>query len=208
MMNVRDLGRSAVDTWLRVARLPLDTVARILPNGDHGPRTPAALMIDRVDATIRDTVGRALRDEELQEDARRRRIAADERARALELRIEAQRERQAADARLAREKREIENRRVQAERSAQEQKAQADRERAERERRVEQAVATQEQVVGKVEQDKLAAAEKKAKKQRLQVLETQDDALDAEADALTVSDEAQRLRAEASKAKAARKGTA
>jgi hypothetical protein len=204
-MDARDMGRTTLDTWLRISRLPFDAASRLLPNGDHGPRTPAKLVIDRVDATIRDTVGSLLGDDELREDASRRRVAADERERALELRVEAATKKQRADLRLADRQDSAEQQRAEAERRAEQQTQRADREKAQREQRAKETAAKQQHAVEEAERQKLAAAETKAKKQRLKVLETEADALDTESDALTATDEAQRLRTAASAAKAARK---
>src|SRR5258706_4004552 len=99
-MEVRDVRRAAIDRWLRVARLPFDTVARLLP-ADGGPRSAATLVIDRADATVRAAVGGILHDDDLRADAFRRRAAADERERAMELRIAAEEKRRNADAQLA-----------------------------------------------------------------------------------------------------------
>jgi hypothetical protein len=201
------MGRTTLDTWLRIARLPLDAASWLLPNGDHGPRTPATLFLDRMDATIRDTVGNLLGDDELREEASRRRVAADERERAIQLRAEAETKKQRADLRLADRQDTVEQQRVQAERTAEQQKQRIERERAQREQRARQTAAKQEQAAKEAEQQKLAAAESKAKKQRLKVLDTEAEALDTETDALTATDEAQRLRKAAGAAKAARKGT-
>jgi len=204
-MDVRTVGRTTVDAWLRVARLPIDTASRLLPNGDRGPRTPALLVVDRIDATIRDTIGSLLGDEELRADATRRRAAADERQNAIKLRVEAEQKKREADARLARQQDSVDQRRTEAERTAQENKQQADRERAEREQRAKRTAAKQEEAVNKVEQQKVSTADKQAKKKRLQVLDSQADALDTQTDALASSDEAQRLRKATSAAKASRK---
>lgn len=206
-MDVRNVGRATLDGWLRMARLPIDAASRLLPNGDRGPRTPALLAIDRVDATIRDTIGSLLGDEQLREDARRRRAAADERTLAIALRTEAEEKKLEADERLAKNQSSVEQRRVEAERSVEQRKQQAERERVERKQRAVQTAAEQEQAVEMAEQQKLAAAEKDAKKQRVKVLDDQADALDVEADALVASDEAQRLRDATSAAKAARKAS-
>jgi hypothetical protein len=82
-MDVRTIERTVIDQWLRVLRFPVDAGTHLVPNGDNGPRNGLLLAIDRADATIRGTLGRLLNDEELQDDARRRRVAADERARAI-----------------------------------------------------------------------------------------------------------------------------
>ena len=207
MMEVRDVRRAAIDRWLRVARLPFDTVAHFLP-ADPGPRNAAMLAIDRADATVRAAVGGLLHDNDLRDDAFRRRAAADERERALELRGEAEERQRIADAELAQELEGAARLREDADREAQERRRRVDEERAEQQRRARETAVAQERAVEQARADRLAVADKKAKRERLEVLDEQADALDREVDALTATDEAQRLRDAASAAKAARKGTA
>jgi colicin import membrane protein len=207
MMEVRNVRRAAIDRWLRVARLPFDTFAHLLPS-DPGPRNTAMLAIDRADATVRAAVGGILHDDDLRSDAFRRRAAADERERAIELRGEAAEKKRIADAELAQELEGAARLREDADREAQERRRRVDEERAELQRQTRQAAAAQERAVDNAREERLAAADKSAKRERLEVLDEQADALDREADALTATDEAQRLRDAASAAKAARKGTA
>ena len=83
-MNLRAIPRTAVDRYLKVARWPVDTTLALL--GRNGAATSA---IDRIDATFREAAALALGDQELREDARRRREAAAERDRSARLRDEA-----------------------------------------------------------------------------------------------------------------------
>jgi hypothetical protein len=207
MMEVRDVRRAAIDRWLRVARLPFDTVAHFLP-ADHGPRNAAMLAIDRADATVRAAVGGILHDDDLRDDAFRRRAAADERERALELRREAEEKQRISDADLAQELEGAARLREDADREAQERRRRVDEERAEQQRRAREATVAQERAVEQARAEQLAVADKQAKRERLEVLDEQANVLDREVDALTATDEAQRLRDAASAAKAARKGTA
>jgi hypothetical protein len=187
--------------------LPFDTVAQLLPV-DQGSRDAAMLAIDRADATVRAAVGGILHDDDLRDDAFRRRAAADERERALELRGEAEEKQRIADAELAQELEGAARLREDADREGQERRRRVDEERAEQLRRAREAAVAQEHAVEQARAEELAIAEKQAKRDRLEVLDEQADALDHEVDALTATDEAQRLRDAASAAKAARKGTA
>src|SRR5688572_23233759 len=85
MPAVREIPRAAVDGYLKAVKWPLEQAARRF-DGDGG----AELVLDRADAAVRDAVGSVLRDPELREDARRRRLAATEREKALRLRERAQ----------------------------------------------------------------------------------------------------------------------
>lgn len=205
-MEVRNVGRTAIDRWLKVARLPFDTAAHLLPN-DRGPRKAAVLMIDRADASVRAAVGDFFHDDQLREDASRRRIAVEERVRASALRVEAESKQHDADAQLTEELDAADRLREQAEREAQERRQKADEQRARRQARTREAAAAQKREVEQATQQRAAAEETKAKRERLAVLDDQAGALDQEADALTATDEAKRLRDAASAAKAARKSS-
>lgn len=206
-METRTVRRVAIDRWLRVVRLPFDTVAHLLP-ADRGPRNAAMLAIDRADATVRAAVGGIFHDDDLRDDAYRRRAAADERERALELRGAAEEKQRISDAELAKELEGAARLREAAEREAQERRRRVDEERAEQQRKAREAAVAQERAVEQARAERVAVADKKAKRERLDVLDEQAVALDREVDALTATDEAQRLRDAASAAKAARKGTA
>lgn len=206
-MNVRQVPRSGVDLWLRAVRGPVDLAARVIPNGDTGPRNAVMLFVDRADAIVRGVAGKLFGDEELCEDARRRRKATDEREHALRLRVEAERTKVEADANLAERQRQADARREQAERQAEQRETEIDRKRTARKQEVRETVAKQEKAIEHVRENKLEAADTKAKRERLKVLEQETDALDRKADALTTRDEAQRLRTAAAKAKQSRKQT-
>src|SRR3954471_4434465 len=111
-MEIREMTPAALSGWLKVARRPIGTAMKVLRNGDRGPRNAAMLAVDRVDASIRATVGSTLNDVELIADAQRRRVAADEREKALSLRVEAEEKREQADARAAQKQREAEQKRA------------------------------------------------------------------------------------------------
>jgi hypothetical protein len=206
MIEVSNVRRAAIDGWLRVARLPFDTVARLLP-ADRGPRNAAMLVIDRADATVRAAVGGILHDDDLCEDAFRRRAAADERRRAIELRMAAEEKQRDSDAQLAEALEGAARVREQAADEADRRLRQADNERAEQELRARLAAAAQERAVQLAREERLAAEDKQAKRERLNVLDEQAEALDREADALMASEDAQLLRDAAGAAKAARKRT-
>ena len=208
MIEVRTMGRHAIDGSLRVVRFPFVAVAQLLPGAGRGPRAAAMLLIDRADGTARTMVGELLHDHDLRADGQRRRAAADERQRAIELRSMAENEQRAADARLAHELGAAARLREEAERDAEQRLQQTDEERSERRRQTQRTAVAQERAVEQARQEQLAAIEQEAKRERLDVLDEQADALDREDRALTATDEAQRLRDAASAAKAERKGTA
>lgn len=204
-MTTRTIPRAAVDSSLRILRWPIDTAVGLLPGADEGARPAAQLTVDRADANLRDLAGRVLADDELRQDAARRRVAADERERALHLRFEARRKQHEADDRLAERQESADERREAAERRAAHEREAAERRRKERARRAADTERKRREASqtakAKVEQD----VAERAKRERLEQLERRDDALEERSEALTARDEAQRLRDAAGRAKAARK---
>jgi hypothetical protein len=206
MMDVRSVGRTALDRWLKAARLPFDAATRLLPADDRN--RSAVLLIDRADASVRAVIGGLFHDDALLDDATRRQIAVDERVRALELRRGAAQAQQAADAHLGDGLEAATRVRAGAEADAQKAADEVASKAAARKRQAQASAEAQERAGEAEKAKRLATAERKAKRERLEVLDEQAKALDEQADALTATDEAQRLADAAAKVKATRKGTA
>jgi hypothetical protein len=204
-MEVRSLTRAALDTWLKAARVPIDAATRALPNGTRGPRAAARLAVDRTDATLRATLGRALRDPVFVADAQQRRVAADKRAEAIRLRAEAEQREASAEQRHQQELRAAEQQREAARREAAEKQAKVRKEREAREKAAERQAAAQQRNIERSREQELAEVESEAKRTRLRVLDDEADAAEKEEEALTAADEAKRLERAAARAKAARK---
>ncbi len=204
-MNLRVIPRTALDRYLKLARLPLDGAVRLLPGDGTGVKPSAQRAIDRTDATVRALAGAFLQDPVMREDAARRLEAARKRERGLRLRKQAEETEERAEARLeatdeqARQQRRratqhARSRRDQAERHAQGQKQRAAREersRLEQNREAENRTA-----------EAIAASEPG---ERLEALGAKADALRAKERGLTARDEAARLAEAAGQAKAERK---
>ena len=198
-MMIRQIQRAALGGSIWTARLPLDTAVSLLGSES------AEIVLDRADAALRDTAGRLLFDDELRQDAARRRAAVAERERALRLRTQAEVVNRDAAERVDERERQAEQRRQAANEQAKRRKQAAARRRdAERERaakversRKQSAVQTEARVEERVESE--------AQRERLEALEEKAEALESAKDALTAHDEARRLKREASKVKAQRK---
>lgn len=202
-MDLQRIPRTGIDAYLRAVKLPWDAAARTLRRGRSV--SPAELFLDRTDASVRAAMGRALRDEELQADARRRRTAVEERERALRLTAEAEELRREADSRLQDRQQTAQERREEADRQAEQRKQQATEDR----QRQEQQVAATERQRKQRTRDAAAAADKvtedKARRARLEELDAESEALAERGAELTVKDEADRLQEAADATKAARK---
>ena len=119
-MGLRDIPRTAVGGYIKLARLPIDTGLKVIGRGGNG--NAAKLATDRLDATAREAAGTVLADDELKQDGRKRHRATDQRQRAAKLRTRAQEKSAQADARLTERQEQAEQRRRQAAQRAEQRK--------------------------------------------------------------------------------------
>jgi flagellar biosynthesis GTPase FlhF len=204
-MSIRAIPRTAISGSIKAMRLPLDIAVSLLPGNGAGPRPRAGIALDRLEAHVRDLAGAVLGDEVLREDAARRRLAADERERAVRLRTAAARRADDAGEHLAETREEAEERREEAAERARRQRSEAKHAREQRSRdaaRVERKRRAASETVRSNVDD---AIDEVAAEARLKQLEREAAALDEQGDALTAEAEAQRLQDEATRRKAARK---
>lgn len=204
-MSMRTIPRSAVGGAVKLARLPLDLAVSLLPGNGAGPRPAASIAVDRWEATLRRVAGYALRDDELREDAARRRVAADERARALRLRVAAERRSAEADERLADRFEQAEEHRSVAQERAERQRQAAEQQRAAKARAAAQAESRRKAATRRARANVEQAIEEQADEARLERLRAKAQALEEREVALTAEDEAQRLQEAATAKKAARR---
>jgi hypothetical protein len=206
-VNARAIRTTAVDNYLRLVRLPLDTAIGLLPgNGGHAAPT-ARLAIDRADATIRAILGTVLGDSALLEGAQQRRDAAEERERALRLRREAERTTEHADSRFKQRTEQVERQRELNKQRVKARSKAADRKRNENIRHAGEVERTRTAASRNVAARAEAAVDERAPKARLQTLDTKAAALREKEQALTARDEARRLREAAARTKAERKNS-
>jgi hypothetical protein len=189
-MSPKTISRAAIGGYLKLLRLPLDAAAGILDRSGNGRPSGTQVALDRIEARLRGAAGRTLGDEQLVEDAERRRLAADERARARRLHDDA--DRQSEQGRDA------------ARRTA-ERKRRAEQKRQAETRQIEEAEERRRRAVKDAAARREDAIEDRSKRARLGQLDEEAAALSKEQEALTARDESQRLRRAATKAKAQRK---
>jgi hypothetical protein len=194
-----------VSGYLKLLRFPLDAAVAMRLRNRAADRSTATIRLDRLEAGLRGLAGRTLGDEELLRDAELRRAAADERERAVQLRVNAQRRTELADERLSEAEEKAERQRRQAATQAASRKARAERQRRAESGRVKEVEAQRRRANGKATAQQAAALEDRSKRVRLEQLDEEADALKKQKDALAAKNEARRLRAAASKTKAARK---
>jgi colicin import membrane protein len=204
-MSLRTVSRSAIGGYVKLLRLPLDaSVGLRARNGASGP-SAGTIAIDRFEARLRRVAGKTLRDEELVRDAERRRLAADERQRSLDLRTEAQKRSQHAEERLSEKESQAEQQRRAAARRSADRKKRAVQQRKAESRRIAEIESRRRRANEKATVDKEEEIEDRSKRARLQQLDEEADALAKRQGALTARNESERLRSAAIKAKAARK---
>lgn len=203
-MNVRAVPRNAVNGYLKAVRLPIDIAERVAMRGANEPSV-LSLTADKVESGLRAAAATVLRDDELADQARRQRLATDERVRAIRLRAEAAERSAEADARLADEHERAERMRLEAEAAAEQERARLERERQVREQRAAERAAKKKATTRRVIDAKeeeiggltvVAAAEQ---------LEQEAEVLDLEKRAATARKAARSTAEAAQRAKSARK---
>jgi hypothetical protein len=200
-MNVRVITRSAVSTSLRMVRMPLDAAINVLP----GDGTRAKLAVDRADAAARSFAGAVTGDPELREDARRRRVAANERQQAVNLRDKADQTTEESHLRAEKRSEQAQQRRQEADRRAASRRKQADQEAASKRARAASAEKQRKTASRNVKRSVEARIEETAPEKRLEALEERAEAQQERQEALTASDEARRLGEAAAAVKEERK---
>lgn len=204
-MNASTIPSIAIDSYLKLARIPLDLALRVLPTGGNGRAASAELAVDRIDATLRTIAGSVLGDQRLREDAERRAVAAEERAKAIRLHTAAERETDEADTKLADQHQRAERERGQAKTRAAGRRQQASHRRDERVRQAAKTEGRRREANRRTKAKVNEAVESRARRARLDALETKAEALEEKDEALTAADEAKRLGDAAARTKAARK---
>jgi hypothetical protein len=205
-MTVRRIPGTAVESSLRLVRVPLDAAIGRLPGNGTGARPNARLALDRADAAVRAFAGRILGDSVLREDAQMRRVALKAREQGQALRGEAEQKTEEADARLQERQDQVARQRAQAELRAKRRRDEAGRIRKDKTHRAER-IERERLSASSAEADRAAqAVSERAPRARLETLDAKTGALRKQEEALVANDEARRLREAARRAKAERKG--
>jgi hypothetical protein len=202
-MTLTTIPKIVLDSSIKLIRLPADSALKLA--GGSSAATVAKLGLDRVEAAVRGGAGTLLHDDALVHDAKRQDTAAAERERAAKLRAQAEEREQAARQEAQAREDQASQRRREAVEQAEERKRQADQK-----RKATKSQAAESAETRKANADKAAAAEKEAahesaRRDQLDQVETKREALEERDEALTASQEADRLAGAAARAKAERK---
>ena len=202
-MSPKQLTRGALDVYLRTTLAPWQAVGRFTRFG-RDRTSPLEVAVGRVDAAVREFVGRALSDDELLEDADRRRAAADNRAVAIELEEEATRRAQEAEERRQQREAQAEEARQRAEERAEEKREKAEQTAQQRRQAVRKATQSRKKNVKKAAARKREAIEEAERDARLEELREKEEALDAEEQAVKEEQRGTRLKQSAEATRRAR----
>jgi hypothetical protein len=202
-MTPQTIPGKAVDGALRLVRRPANLVLGIVP--ESRTATSARLMIDRADAAVRNQVGRVLSDSEMREDANQRRVAADERRRALRLHTESDARLETAQALTEQRRDEAKARRKKEDEQAKRSRARAKDQREQKKAQAATAASERKDAARKGAAKVEEKVEKRGKLDRLEQLEKRSAALEVKESAIRAADEARRLEEAAATTKARRK---
>jgi len=204
MSIVQELPRSAVQSYLRLTRLPLTVVERIV-NPEAGSAWPPAVAYEDFEARVKAVAATFFRDDVLRKDATLQQARVAQLRRAVELEAQAEATRARADDELSNRRRDAAEDREEADRRADENAARLERERAEAEQRTADRAAEKEreaEEAADAERDRIQREERAAEAARLAA---ERETLAERSDAIATRDEAVRLEAAAEAAKDRRK---
>lgn len=204
-MNTRAIPRTAVNTYLRVVRLPFDAAINLLPGDRTGLKPAAATAVDRVDAGTRSLLAFALNDPDLRDEARRRREALRARQRAGRLREEAERKSQQADERLEHRQEDAAQTRRRASQRADARREAAKHDEEEKRRRAAEAEKQRLEATQRTTERAREILDEREPRERLGALSVQEEAQGEKEQELAARDEARRLEGAAERAKSERK---
>ena len=198
-MSLRNLPGTVVDRYLKVVKWPIDRASSRI-GGEK-----AELALDRADATVRATAATVLGDPQLREDAQRRFTAADERERAMKLRLEAELKAERADDKLQERKEQTQQQKQAAAKRAAEAKQRAEKARQAKKKNLEEVERRRREANEAAAAKREEAIAAKERRERLETLNEEAEALEKREEALVAKDESQRLANAAAAVKEERK---
>jgi hypothetical protein len=134
-MQLQQIPRTIVCTWLRTARLPLDAVEAVVRRGEHDVEWPPAIAFDSFEATVKQLAGSIFHDDELAQDGRIAQARVAQLRKAVELDVVAEQRKTQADVEFEQRRHADEQHRQQVQKQADQREAALERERAEKKRR-------------------------------------------------------------------------
>jgi hypothetical protein len=134
-MQLQQIPRTIVCTWLRTARLPLDAVEAVVRRGEHDVEWPPAIAFDSFEAMVKQLAGSIFHDDELTQDGRIAQARVAQLRKAVELDAVAEQRKKQADVEFEQRRQADEQHRQEVQKQAEQREAALERERAEKKRR-------------------------------------------------------------------------
>jgi hypothetical protein len=204
-MQLQEIPRTAVRTYLRAARLPVTAAATFLRR-DGQDDWPPALAFESFEAGVKQVMGSVLRDEELVHEGRLAQAKVGQLRKAVELESVADQHKADADEEFNERLQADEERRAQVERQAAESEAALDRQRAEEKRRADDKARRQAEAARKAEAASQKAVAKQERAARATRVSAEREALTEERQAATAKRKVTQLDKDLEATKATRKG--
>lgn len=203
-MNVRALPRSALHTYLTLARLPVTVAANVARQGGN-EQWPPTLLFESLEAAIETRVGTLLRDDVLVEIGQVRQAKVDQLRKASRLEAVAATERAEAQDDFRERREQVEDERRAADRRAQQREAQAEREAQEKEAAAAQKAAKKETAARKAKAAQEQAIDRRERAETTAALAQEAEALRTREEAIRATERVDQLEDAIDANKSARK---
>lgn len=204
-MQLQEIPRTAVRTYLRAARLPVTAAATLLGH-DGQDDWPPAIAFESFEAGVKQVVGSVLRDEELVHEGRLAQARVDQLRKAVELEAVAEQRKAEADEEFDERLQADEERRAQVERQTAEREAALDRQKAEEKRRADDKGRQQAEAARQAEAASKKAVAKQERAARATRVRAEREALTNERRAATAKRKVTQLDRDLEATKATRNG--
>ncbi|GAC1325047.1 MAG: hypothetical protein NVSMB13_07470 [Mycobacteriales bacterium] len=185
--QVRALQRSAVDLYLRAARLPLTAYERVARKGRANEEWPPAVAFEGFEAAVKTFVGSVLRDDQLAGRGQVEKARVSQLRKAAELDTLADQRRQQADTELQQRRERDEQQRQRVEKQAEERRRKLEQDKIKQQQQVAQKAAESKAQASKTDAAVRKALTKQERSARAVAVQAESKALSAKAQALASS---------------------
>jgi chromosome segregation ATPase len=204
-MQLQQIPRTIVTTWLRTARLPLGAVEAVVRRGEHDIEWPPAIAFDSFEATVKQLAGSIFHDDQLTQDGQVAQARVAQLRKAVELEAVAEQRKAQADTELQQRRQIDEQRREAVQQQANQAETALERERAEKERRAAETDARKREQAAQVETVEEKIVEHEDRDARATRIAAERKALQREREAVTAKARVTNLDGKLKSTKAARK---
>jgi colicin import membrane protein len=206
-MQIQQIPRTVIKTYLRAARLPLNAAESVLHRGEQTSEWAPTLAFDGAEASVKQVLGSLLRDDALVEEGRLAQAKVAQLRKAAELEAVAEQHKAEADMNYEQRKQADEQRRKQVQQQADAREAQVKRQRAEEKRKADEEARRKAQAAAKAQEATDKAIAKQERAARATRLAAEQDALAEERKAVSAKAAVIDLDKKLDQSKAARKAS-